>query len=289
MTDSFNIKRLKVVLRLADDSNLVFEGTGDNTLIVTDLRMRAQVNANARQAVQMVLEIWGMRTVDMDALTTAWQDSEAIRDNIVQLYADIGTGYKPVFSGTITEAQPNYQKAPDVSFQILATVPYFKMIDIGESSSYQGSLDINDFGQSVADSLGMSFSSSAQATLTDQYLSGSIFDQLRDACSAAHVDFYFQGDTLVFAPLQKPLSDSPVVVLTPTTGLVGYPIFTRFGTVVTALYDPVFQCGSAIEIEDSAVKGVNGRWYPFSADYDLSANLPGGPWFAVLQCNKVGV
>jgi hypothetical protein len=288
MTDSFNEKKLRVVIRLADDSNTVFEGTGSNTLIIDSLRMHAKVMANARQAVQMVLSIWGMRTTDMDALTSAWIDSTAIRDNIVQLFADIGNGFFPVFSGTITEAQPDYQKAPEVSFQILATVPYIKMIDIAEPSSYQGSLDINEFGQFAASQLGMSFASSAQATLTDQYLSGSIFDQLRDACSAAKVDFYFQGDKLVFAPLQKPLSDSPVVVLTPSTGLLGYPMYTRFGTVINALYDPVFQCGSAIEVQDSQVKGINGRWYPFAAEYDLSANLPNGPWFATLQCNKTG-
>lgn len=288
MTDSFNEKKLRVVIRLADDSNTVFEGTGSNTLIIDTLRMHAKVSANARQAVQMVLSIWGMRTTDMDALTSAWIDSTAIRDNIVQLFADVGNGFLPVFSGTITEAQPDYQKAPEVSFQILATVPYIKMIDIAEPSSYQGSLDINEFGQSVANELGMSFESSAQATLTDQYLSGSVFDQLRDACSAAKVDFYFQGDKLVFAPLQKPLSDSPVVVLTPMTGLIGYPMFTRFGTVINALYDPVFQCGSAIEVQDSQVKGINGRWYPFAAEYDLSSNLPNGPWFATLQCNKTG-
>jgi hypothetical protein len=287
--NSFTVKRLKAVITLADDSNTVFDSSGNNTLTIETLRMTATTIIANRQASQLDLKIFGMLTKDMDALTSAWIDSESIRDNRVELYADDGNGYKLVFKGTIIEAQPLYKMAPDVPFQILGMISYFNTIEVTDPVSYQGSIDINVIGKSIADKMKLSFVSNAKATLNNPNYPGTIFDQLRNMCYDAKVDFYFQGDTLVFTPVEKPFSNTPTVVLSPSTGLIGYPMYTRRGLVATALYDAAYLCGSAIEIKDSAVKGTNGRWYPFSIQFDLSANTPRGPWMATLQCNKAGL
>jgi len=290
MITSFTEKKLKVVITLADDSNTVFDTSGNNTLTIETLRMTATTVINNRQATQLDLKIYGMRTKDMDALTSAWIDSTAIRDNRVELYADNGQGYQLVFKGTIIEAQPDYNRAPDVYFHILGMISYFNTIEVTEPLSYQGSIDVNVIGQALATKMNLSFLSSVKGiTLNNPNYPGTVMDQLRDMCYDASIDFYFQGENLVFTPVLQPFSEVPAVLLTPATGLVGYPMYTRRGLVVRALYDPAFLCGSAIEIQNSLVKGTNGRWYPYSAQFDLSANMPRGPWFATLQCNKAGV
>ena len=286
---SFTDKKLKAVITLADDSCTVFDSSGNNTLTIETLRMTASVVICNRQASQLDLKIFGMRVQDMDALTSAWIDSNAIRDNRVELYADNGDGYKLVFQGTIIEAQPLYKMIPDVPFQILGMISYFNTIDVTQPLSYKGSVDINTIGNDLAQKMGLSFSSNAVATLNNPNYSGTVFDQLRNSCYDAKVDFYFQGGTLVFTPVGQPFDSTPAVVLSPTSGLIGYPEYSRRGLVVNSLYDPAFLCGSAIEIQSSAVKGANGRWYPFSAQFDLSANMPRGPWNATLQCNKAGI
>lgn len=288
--NSFTQKKLRATLRLADDSSTVFNSSGDNTLIIDELRMSAKITANARQATELNLNIWGLREDDMNAMTAAWLDPQAIRDNTVTLEADSGDGYRLVFQGTIIEAQPDFRKAPDVPFQVLAMISYFNLINIAQPLSFQGAVSIDVLGRYFADQLGMSYQNGgAQAVLNDPYFPGTVFDQLREACKAASVDFYFQGKTLVITPLLKPLSDVPAVILSPSSGLIGYPMYTRRGLVVTAIYDPAFQCASAIEIQGSRVKGANGRWYPFSMELDLNANLPNGVWIATLQCNKAGL
>lgn len=288
---SFTEKRLKAVITLADDSCTVFDSSGNNTLTIETLRMTATTLICNRQASQLDLKIYGMRARDMDALTSAWIDSNAIRDNRVELYADNGDGYKLVFKGTIIEAQPLYRMVPDVPFQILGMISYFNTIEVAQPISYKGSVKINTVGQDLAQKMGLSFDSFGTdgITLNNPCYSGTVFDQLRDICYDAKVDFYFQGTSLVFAPIEKPFSNTPTVVLSPDSGLIGYPEYSRRGLVVTALYDPAYLCGSAIEIQNSAVKGTNGRWYPFSAEFSLSANMPRGPWHAVLQCNKAGI
>lgn len=284
---SFTEKKLRATIVLADDSSTVFTATGDNTLVIDQLRMSASVTSNARQATQMSLNIWGMLEADMNALTAAWLDPESIRDNLITLEADSGDGYRLVFTGTILEAQPDFRRVPDVPFTILAMIGYYQSINITPPLSFQGAVDIDVLGRYFADQLGMSYVNvGAKAVLNDPYFPSTVFDQLRSACAAAKVDFYFQGRTLVFAPLLQAQTDQPAVVLTPQTGLVGYPMYTRQGLVVTAIYDAAFQCASMIEIQDSQVKGANGRWFPFSMELSLNAYVPNGVWLAVMQCNK---
>jgi hypothetical protein len=288
---SFNAKRLRVTLILAEQTNISFTSTGDNTLILTDNRMSARVQMNARQATSMSLKIWGMTLADMDAMTAAWIDPNAIRNNIVVLEADNGDGFRPVFTGTILEAQPEFRSAPDVPFQILATIRYFQQIQIVEPLSYKGDVDIAVIGRYLAQKLEMDFeqSESVKATLTDPYFPGSLWNQLTNVCKAARIDYYFQGDKLVFSPIAEPFDARPAVVLSPNTGLLGYPVYSRRGLNVSAIFDPAFLCGTAVEIQDSLVKGANGRWFPYSIEHTLEAELPNGKWTSALQCLRAGI
>lgn len=289
--NSFIAKRLRVTLILADSANVSFTATGDNTLTLIDNRMSARVMSNARQATQMSLKIWGMTLVDMNAMTAAWLDPNAIRNNLVTLEADSGDGFRPVFNGTILEAQPDFRSGPDVSFQILATIRYFQQINIVEPLSIKGDADIGVLGRYIADKLEMSYEQSpdVKATLTDPYFPGSLWTQLNSICKAARVDYYFQGDKLVFAPLSQAFDQKPAVVLSPTTGLLGYPMYTRRGLNVSAIFDAAFLCGTAITIQDSIVKGANGNWYPYSIEHTLEAVMSNGKWNSSLQCLRAGV
>lgn len=286
---SFTKKRLRVTLILAANANISFTSTGDNTLILTDNRISAKVVSNARQATQMAIRIWGMLLADMDAMTAAWIDPNAIRNNKITVEADNGDGFRPVFQGTILEAQPDFRSA-DVPFQILATIRYFEQINIVEPLSYKGDVDIAVIGRYLADKLGMSYeqASSVKATLTDPYFQGSLWTQLNNACKAARVDYYFLADRLVFAPIGEVFDAKPAVVLSPDTGLLGYPIYSRRGLQVTAIFDPAFLCGTAIEIQDSLVRGANGRWFPYAIEHTLEAELPNGKWISALNCLRAG-
>jgi hypothetical protein len=291
--NSFTEKRIKVEIILDSDTTTVFPSTGGNKLVIDGLRISAGISIAARQASTLSLNIWGMLESDMDALTVAWQTFGAIRQNKISVLTSNGPNdkYKLAFIGTIIEAQPDFLRAPDVSFQILAKICYYQQVSIADQLSFPGTVDIDVLGRYFAEKLELSYVNiGAKGTFTNPVYTGSVFDQLRDVGKAGNFDFYFAGEKLVFAPISisQPLTEIPSVVLTPFTGLIGYPMFSRQGLIVTAIYDPAFQCGSAIEIRESKVKGANGRWYPFSIELALTSNLPGGQWLATLQCNKGG-
>lgn len=287
---SFTRKRLRVKLILSAAANISFTSTGDNTLVLTNNRMSAHVQSNARQATQMTLKIWGMTLADMDAMTAAYIDPKAIRNNLVVLEADSGLGFYPVFQGSILEAQPDFRSA-DVSFQVTALVKYFEQINVVQPLAYKGDTDIAVMGRYLAGQLNLNYlqSSDVKVTITDPNFPGSLWTQLNNMCKAARVDYYVQGDDLIVTPIGLPLKSRPSVFLSPDTGMLGYPTYGRRGLGVTAIFNPAFICGTAIQIKDSLVKGANGLWNPYVIEHALEAELPSGKWTSSMQCLRVPI
>jgi hypothetical protein len=284
---SFTKKRLRVTLILAG-ANAVFPGTNSNTLVLTDMRVAATVQGVARLSTQADIQIYGMKREDMDALTVAWANPPIVRDHLVILEADSGDGYSQVFKGTILEAQPDYEGAPDVLFRVQAITGYFQKINPAPPTTYTGSVAIDVIVADLAAKMGFSFivGGDVWAVLSSPYLSGTYYDQLQQACNAAGADFYIQGDTILLTRQNEPRNQQPTVILNAQSGLIGYPSYERAGLAVRCLYNQAITCGSPIQIE-SIVPSATGKWYPYSMEHRLEAELPGGDWFSNLYCLRV--
>lgn len=286
---SFTQKKLRVTLIMAG-ANSVFPGTNSNTLVVENLRVAAKVQAVARLATQADIRIFGMKAADMDALTVAWANPPVVLDHLVILEADSGKGFVQVFKGTITEAQPDYQSMPDVGFNLLAVTGYFQKIDADEPRSFPAASDVETIVAGIVSDMGGDWTfvnGGATGTLAEgAYFWGTLWDQLAQACEATGTDFYVVGDTVLITKAGSPAQTEPSVVLTPQSGLIGYPAYERSGLIVTAIFDPAFLCGTPLDIE-SATPSATGRWYPYSLTHVLEAKVPRGQWLSQMQCLRV--
>jgi len=288
---SFTAKRLRLTMILAG-SNAVFPGTNSNTLIVENLRMSARVQAVVRLATQAEINVFGMKQADMNAMSVIWANPPIILNHLVILEANNTgreDGWVQVFKGTVTEAQPDYRGAPDVSFSILAQTGYAVQINPVPPTSYPYQVDIGVAAADIIERMGPPWTyvdGGADGVLTNPYFFGTLWDQLAQACAAANADFYVQGDEILIVPFGQPRDKSTAVVLTPDSGLIGYPMFERSGLIVSAVFDPVFSCGTPIEIQ-SQVPSASGRWFPYSISHALESRVPRGQWFSRLQCTRV--
>lgn len=306
MANSYTRKRLRARFVL-DAPGAVFPGTNSNTLIVTDLRMSAQVQASAMQQSQMSLRVWGMKRQDMDAITVAWANPPVVLNHRVILEANNGDGWSKVFGGTIIEAQPEYRAQPDVYLSVLASVGYFQKINAAAPAPYTETVDIGFVAGDIADKMGFTFvNGGADAVLAGPvYLYGTLLDQLDQACRMAGCDYYLTGSdsaptgearpngpgsdpqgTVTITPRGRPIEGAQVAaLLSPATGLIGYPVYDRAGLNVQALWQPAFGCGVPIQIE-SIVPSASGLWYPYVMTHQLDANLPNGKWQTNMTCNR---
>jgi hypothetical protein len=291
--NSFVQRGLRATFILAG-SGQVFPGTNTNTLTVSGLRISAQIQGTARLAAQMSLKVQGMKRVDMNAITVAWANPPVVLDHYVILEANNGQGWNKVFSGTIIEAQPEYRSQPDTFLQLLASVGYFQKIRPAESLSYTEAVDIDLVCTDIAALRGSNWkfvNGGVTGILNGPlYLNGTLLDQLDTACQAAGCDYYLANDTITVTPRGRPIENTaPAVVLSPTSGMIGYPVYERAGLNVQALYQPAFDNGVPLDIKDSVVAAANGRWYPYSVVHELDGNIPQGKWNTSMKCLRVGV
>ena len=293
---SFTAKQLRATITLATP-NAMFPGTNSNTLVLTGLRMMAIITAVARSAVTADIKIFGMLQADMNALTVIWFNPPVVQNNTILLEANVGNGWVQVFSGTLFEAQADYTAQPNVFFRFQANQSFATQITAVPPASYTGAASVATIVQALATQMGLAFENNGvTATLHNPYFPGTAFDQLQRVCWASDTDFYIVGapagssaqGTLAICPSGLGRNSVAATVLSPTSGLVGYPAIGYSGLTVQCLYNPNIIGGGQIQIQGSQIPAANGLWNPLSFTHTLDAVNPGGAWMTTLTCIKYG-
>lgn len=289
MTGSLINRQLRASLILPQGS---FPGTDSNTLVLESYRMSAKLSGAGNFTSQCAMQIFGMRQVDMNAVTVLFgQDGNPINVNaraILILEANDAGNWLQVFEGQFSEAQPDYRSLPDVALSISAVTGMGWQILSASPSSFSGGVDVAGLCQQLASQMGYSFENNGvTGQLNTPYLSGTLMDQFREVCSAAGIDYYFDSKaTLIICPRNQPRQGKQAVVLSATSGLIGYVTLSRFGIELDCLWNAAIELGSPIQLKDSDVPGTNGTWFPYKFEHNLESVKPGGRWFSHLECMR---
>jgi hypothetical protein len=289
---SFTQKQLRASLILPQGN---FPGTNSNTLVLTGLRMSAQLEQVGRWTNSCDLRIWGMRQEDMSAVTVLFgQGGEVPSINVralLILESNDGSGWLQVFEGQFIEGGPDYSQPPDVCLHVMAMTGAGQQYLTAEPSSYRGAQNAAMLASSLASKMGFQFENNGvRATVNSPYLPGTLMDQFRALAEAAPFNYYFDAKaTLIICPPNQPRQGKTPIPVNPQTGLVGYPKRTRFGLELTVLFSPAIQPGWPIQVSGSTVRGANGAWFPYAANHDLESITPSGRWFSQLKCSAAPI
>lgn len=282
-------KQLRITLILAQQGN-VFPGTESNTLILTGLRMSARIQAVRAFASHLELDIYGMREQDMNALTVLrWgPNPSTTQNNIVQVEANGGDGWQIVFSGTIVEGYPDYRSMPDACFHIQAVWGYYQGISATPPLSYPQGVNAATAAQAIASSMGYGFQNNGvNAQLPPgTYLCGAPIDQLNSLARMAQFDYYTASlavPTVVICQKNTPLTNAPIIQLSPQSGMVGYPRIDTAGISFECLFNPAITSAGLVQISGSKVPAANGLWMPFALFHELETIKAGGSWFSSIK------
>jgi hypothetical protein len=294
---SFQSKQLRVTFTLGN-TNATFAGTSSNQLVLTNLRTLALMSGALGFLWQLDLQVYGMRPQDMNALTviTVPGQPTAIGKNQVLLEGNQGDGqWYTLFNGIIIEGGPEYRTMPEVFYHCQAVpLAYFAGKAPTSPLSYQAGAQVSQVVSTIGQTLGVATTQTngvSGSVATGAYLAGSPIDQLSalKAKSGNAFDWTIDPDnTLQVIPANPyaPRAGGTQFILSPTTGLVGYPTPEVMGIGVVALFEPaLLGLGSQIEIKDSDIPAANGLWMAYSMDLQLEAvRLSGGQWYASMHC-----
>lgn len=264
------------------------DGTSD-TVKLSGLRASAHViKAGGAALGSMQLRLWGMTLDKMNQLSTLGMVITQQRKNTVLVEAGTSSGMSTVFQGTIQQAWADFLNMPDVPFHVMATAAMFDGIKPVQPSSYRGATDVVTVMSNLAGQMGYTFENSGVSgiQLHDSYFPGTARDQAAAAAKQAGISWIIDGSTLAIWPKGQGRGQSTPMV-SPDTGMIGYPSYTSMGIVVTTLFNPSITYGSKVQVQ-SSLKPACGQWVVYSLAYDLESMLIGGHWLMRFEAAPPG-
>lgn len=283
------VKR-KINLRFTLDAQAgTFTESGSNTVDITGLRVHCSiVNNQSTTLDQCDLEIYGMPLGIMNRLTILQNAYTRGIDNQVEVTAGDGDNMALIFSGQIFQAWADFSGQPEAVFQLSALSSLGSSYASVTPTSFKGSVDAATVASSIAGQLTPPLTlhnSGVTAQLNNPYLPGDAMHQLR--ALAEQADFEWSMDEVGVLSIwpRGQGRDTAQVLISPATGLVGFPSYNDKGVMLTTLYNPSVRVNGPIQVE-SASTPANGTWYPFHVQHDLESEVPDGRWFTHLECQQ---
>lgn len=289
---SFTRKILEAHITLAEGGYSTRTGDAANTKII-HLGMDVDIQKPGGQEKNKAsVKIFNLPLEDMEVLTTLAFRPLQVSKNVIAIYAgDAENGLSLAFSGDIVSAVPNFNAAPDPSFDIDCITGYVASVTPVPPLTGGGTQDVAGLLASLARQMNLAFvNRGVSAVLRNIAFVGGPMQQARQLADAARITLLVDDGEMVIMPADEMRSDAGAgtPVWKDSTGMFGYPSFDNEGINVKGLYEPKLQIGGPIRIE-SIVPRASGLWQVTSLSHRLQANYPGASsWESEVKASYPG-
>ncbi|MES3389895.1 baseplate hub protein [Enterobacter hormaechei] len=276
---AFTEKKITAIFTLQDQTF----ADGTNQLTLSGIRMMANIESfGIFEQGTCSLRIWGMKPEDMNTLATMAIRTGISHNALTLLAGDDEKGMTQVFAGTIFDAYTDYNSLPDVAFCIDSSPGWFEKMVPAAANSFQGVTDVATMMKSLAAAAGFAFvNHGVTVQLSNHYLCGTVMAQIQDVATATGIGCRLANDTVEIWP-DGEFTDEESIILSPETGLVGYPEFDPYGLAVTSSFNPDLVYGRRVTIT-SSIPQACGDFGISQCVHSISSKVPGGPWFTSLR------
>lgn len=277
---TFTVKQLRFTFTLG--TNAKFQGN-NNTLQITGLRATADITFPGPPSFPTAnVRIYGMKPSDMTALTGLTFQVLTYKRNSILIEANSGNGWTTVFAGQLVTVVPDFSSPPDVALQITAQTLAYDLLNPATPTAFPVAASFDQVLKTIVLKMSQDFDNVGVtgSFAGPTYFAGTPADQLRTAAQKAGVVYYTDKPGVVEIGLPGAARDVPKWVLTPSSGLVGYPTLDSVNLIgVVAVFNPALRFGAPLQIKDSQQLGANGEWVIYDCTHTLSSLMPDGPWF----------
>jgi hypothetical protein len=287
MPQSFEFKKqLRFVITLGTGK---FGSSDNNQITLAGFRASADITkAGGLQMNELSAQIYGVSQEDMNSITTLmWKPILRIK-NRVEVFAIDGENESQVFGGDIVNAWGDYQNQPDVFLHIKAQGAFYNQIAAVKPLSINGTSKVAVIMERIANDMALTFvNNGVDVIINDCYLANTLTEKAKQLANDAGIDLYIDDNTLSITPRYTPLFGQ-VPLISPSTGLVGYPTFDGVGVNIKTLYSPAIVFGGKIKIETD-IEQAAGEWIVRAISHRLESEKPNGAWFSSIIGTQVGL
>jgi hypothetical protein len=286
---TYVVRNITLTLELGQGS---FGGTGANQLTVAGLRVICQMNASSNSlysALTAIVRVYGLTLDQMNQLTKAGLQWAARTNKLTVSAGDAVSGMPTIFIGNVYDAYPDFSEMPDVAFMMSAVIDPNINMKSTTSSSYTGNTSVATIMGALAVKAGLTLeNNNVNVNLSSPYYYGTTLEQISRCAQAANINYWIDENTKTLAIWPKSGSRSTVSsipVISPETGMIGYPRYQQSLVIVRAIFNPTIKFGGQVMIQ-SQLTPASGTWTIVGLEYNLASQLPGGPWEMQLTCNS---
>ncbi|KLU14538.1 MULTISPECIES: baseplate hub protein [Xenorhabdus] len=287
---AFNRKSIRITLTLSgkDES---FTSSNQNKLSATGLRISAEINyGNGAITPHARIKAYGLPMETMEKLLRIkWNEITALRNNVTIEAGEEGEELSQVFKGGITFAYPDFGDVPNVALVIESqTAVLDKMMGV-DAESYEGDHDAITIMANICKRIGYTFEpNDVSVSVSNPYLHGTEIDKIRQLAHAANLDLYIENKNIAVTYKDFPRRTLKIPVISPDTGLIGYPVPTMIGVQFKCFYDSLVRFGGIVRIADSQIKICNGDWLIYGIRTILETEQDSAQWFMEVSASRRG-
>ncbi|MDR3533948.1 MAG: hypothetical protein P4L90_25710 [Rhodopila sp.] len=285
-----------------------FGQSGMNTVKLSGLRSVVNILKGGFPSMdRATVRVYGVPPSVMNSISTLGIPLPMVRhNNTVTVEAgDDTNGMSVVYAGYITNAWQDFSEVPETSLNITGWGGQDQALFPAPAISYPGTADVATILSGLATRMGWSFENGGvQVKLSNPYFAGTALEQAHNVARAANIEMYCDTSsspiTLAIWP-KNSTRGGKAPLISAQSGLVGYPMFRDQGMAFRCLFNPSIRLGGQIQMQSSIgaapqqttgtptqqTGGPNGSWYVIGPlVFDLSAQIPNGPWFCDVTCAR---
>lgn len=286
MPDSFKLKTIRTTITLGKGTF----GGGGNSKIIEGLATDVDITKpGLPEKNSASVSIANISLADMEQMTfLAFQPLQSLKNLITIEVGEQGKTLATVFKGEITSAYADYGSVPDVEFKIEALSGGYAAQIGAKPISVKGNAKAADLIKQFAKEIGYTFKNEGvAASVRNAVFNGSPIEKARSVADEVGAELLIDDDSMILMPYDKPRSGG-AVLLTPETGLIGYPSFTSDGISFSCFFNPNLKQGGQVKIE-SIVPRASGYWKITKLSHKLTAyRTGGGSWYSSVDAAYIG-
>ena len=264
------------------------ESNGANTVTLSGLRCSASiVHAGGVSQGACDLRVYGMTESLMNQLSGSFKGVPLVLrfNNLVTIAAGTdASGLSIAYQGTVSSAWADYDAAPDVAFHVLGLAAMEAALKSVPPSSYKGGADVAVIMSNLAGLMSLQFENNGVSgiILSNPYFPGTAYQQMEACRDAAGIEAHVIDGTLAIWP-RGGSRGSSVPLISPGTGMKGYPRMTSTGIEFETLYNPAISFGAKVQVQSSRQTAC-GIWTVQELNHTLESETPDGAWFSRAVC-----
>lgn len=274
-------KVIRITLNLRDGEK-VFNAEGDNRLQADGLGISCQIafgNGSITPTAQ--ISVYGLSLSSMlPLLRVQWNTMQALLNTVRIEVGEQGDPLMIAYEGNITLATIDANAAPDVPLIITSQMAVYENMKVAEpyTTPKNTDIDIATIIEELCARIGYQLENNGVSHIVSNYtLEGSDLDKIKQICMDCDIDLYVEQGLIAICP-KGGSRNIRIPIVSPSTGMIGYPVPDQKGVSFNCLYDPAIRFGGIVRIQDSLIDVCNADWRLYGYTAQLEANIPKGKW-----------